>query len=43
MVEVLYGLVDGQQLAVIGAVILLGWVELFGGGKRLSGVLNVLL
>jgi hypothetical protein len=29
MAEMLYGLVDGQQLTIIGAVLLLGRVEFF--------------
>jgi hypothetical protein len=44
MTEMFYGLVDGQQLAVVGAVLLLGRVEFFfGEGETLSGVLDALL
>jgi hypothetical protein len=42
MAEMLYGLVDGQPLAV-GAILLLGRVEFFRGGERLPGVVDVLL
>jgi hypothetical protein len=42
MAEMLYGLVDGQQLSVVGAVLPLGWVELFRG-EGLPGVLDALL
>jgi hypothetical protein len=42
--EMLYGLVDRQQLAVVSAVFHLGRVELHGEeGKGLSGVLDALL
>jgi hypothetical protein len=44
MAEMLYGLVDGQSLAVIGAVLLLGRVELLGEeGNELPGVLDAFL
>jgi hypothetical protein len=44
MAEMLYGLVYGQQLAIVGAVLLLGRIELFREEcEWLSGVLDVLL
>jgi hypothetical protein len=42
--EMLYGLVDGQQLAVVSAVFLLGRVEFLGEEEEgLPGVLDALL
>jgi hypothetical protein len=41
--EMLYGLADGQQLPVVGAVFLLGWVQLPGEGEGLPGVVDTLL
>jgi hypothetical protein len=42
--EMLYALVDGQQLAVVSPVFLLGPVEFLGEeGERLLGVLGALL
>jgi hypothetical protein len=32
MAEMLYGLVDGQQLAIVGAILLLGKVQFFREG-----------
>jgi hypothetical protein len=44
MSEMLYGHVDGQYLAVIGAVLLLGQVKVLGEeGKGLPGICDVLL
>jgi hypothetical protein len=44
MAEMLYGLVDAQQLAIVGAVLLLGRVEFFREvGEWVLGVLDVLL
>jgi hypothetical protein len=44
VVDMLYGLVDGQQLAVVSAVFLLGRVELFGEESvGLPGVVDALL
>jgi hypothetical protein len=44
MAEMLYGLVEGQQLSFVGAVLLLGRVELFREeGEGLPGVLDALL
>jgi hypothetical protein len=42
MAEMLYGLEDGQQLSVVGAVRLLGLVELFRESEGLPGVLDSL-
>jgi hypothetical protein len=42
--EVFNGLVHGQQLSIVGAVFLLGWVEFLGvEGKGLQGVNDTLL
>jgi hypothetical protein len=44
MAEMLYGLVDGQQLAILGALLLSGRVEFSREkGEWLPGVLDVLL
>lgn len=44
MAEMIYGLIYGQQLAVVSAVYLLGWVEcLEEESERQPGVLDVLL
>jgi hypothetical protein len=44
MAEMLYGLVDGQQLAILGDVLLLGRTEFFREeGEWLPGILDVLL
>jgi hypothetical protein len=44
MAEMLYGLVDGKQLAIVGVVLLLGKNEFFlEEGEWLTGVLDVLL
>jgi hypothetical protein len=43
MAEILYGLVDGKQLAIVGAVLLLGRIEFFREGEWLPGVLVGLL
>jgi hypothetical protein len=43
MAEMLYGLVDGQQLAIVGAVLLLGRVQFFKESEWLPGVLDMLL
>jgi hypothetical protein len=44
MAEVLYSLVDGQVLAVVGAILLQGRVERLGEeGEGLPGVLDALL
>jgi hypothetical protein len=43
MAEMLYGFVDGQELAIVGAVLLLGRIEFFREGECLPGVLDVLL
>jgi hypothetical protein len=40
----LHGLVDGQQLSVVGAVFLMGWIQLPGEeGEGLPGVVDTLL
>jgi hypothetical protein len=44
VIEMVYGLVNDQQLAVVCAVFLLGRIEFFGGGgEGLPGVLDSLL
>jgi hypothetical protein len=40
MAEMLHGFVDGQQLAVVGAVLLLGRVEFFREGEGLPAFLT---
>jgi hypothetical protein len=43
VVEMLYDLVDGQQLVVVITVFLLDWVEFFGKeSEEIPGVLDVL-
>jgi hypothetical protein len=44
VVEMLYSLVDGQQLAVVCTILLLSWVQFLGKeGKRLPGIFDALL
>jgi hypothetical protein len=39
MAEMLHGLIDSQQFAIVGAVFLLGWVQL--PGKESEGLPSV--
>jgi hypothetical protein len=44
MAEILHGLVDSQQLSIVVAVFLLGWVQLLGEeGEGLPGIVDTLL
>jgi hypothetical protein len=43
MAEMLYVFVDGKQLAIVSALLLLGRIEFFREGEWLPGVLDVLL
>jgi hypothetical protein len=41
--EMLHGLIDSQHLSIVGAVFLLGPVELLGEGEGLPVIVDMLL